>query len=527
MNMKTITFYSYKGGTGRTLALANLAVCLSRLGKNVCVLDFDFEAPGLHHKLANSLEETKVECGALDYIWEYVKSGYTKLPDSIRKYARQIKIGSSEENGIIHLIPAGNVQATEYREKITSSKWHTVFCFMREGLLESYPSMNKKFFEQMKENIEAQLVPKPDYLLVDSRTGIIEKAGVVCTQLWADKVVYLFLNNQENKEGIRLNWDTIKNTSLSLQQEPIRPVFALTRIPASMDEQRSPKLKEDILKYLNNGIEDSSKRLTAEDICVLHSDRELELEETLHISQGSVKNTLLSHEYINLFAHIIPEEAKGLTQIDHILSFFRQALGLAESPEEVERVFTLYLREGTMLNPVDKKRNVSLRAKTLIGMLNDIYKSIKERLTAEGKKDEEVTNEVDKSFFDSGLICGKSFGQELINEVWRGGDDLTIQEKFNKWCIFDSEVGLGRFSNEIKIDSEKRITSGNIILRNNPFACDRASTDPKLCSFMTGYIQGVLRELAGTEVKVTHKLKDCMQYQPSKKECDFYFRRVE
>ena len=41
--IQTITFYSYKGGVGRTLALANIAMYLSRFGQNVCIVDFDLE----------------------------------------------------------------------------------------------------------------------------------------------------------------------------------------------------------------------------------------------------------------------------------------------------------------------------------------------------------------------------------------------------------------------------------------------------------------------------------------------------
>lgn len=43
-----ITFYSYKGGTGRTMALANVACLLAREGRRVLVIDWDLEAPGLH-----------------------------------------------------------------------------------------------------------------------------------------------------------------------------------------------------------------------------------------------------------------------------------------------------------------------------------------------------------------------------------------------------------------------------------------------------------------------------------------------
>ena len=43
-----ITFYSYKGGTGRSMALANVAWILASNGKRVLVVDWDLEAPGLH-----------------------------------------------------------------------------------------------------------------------------------------------------------------------------------------------------------------------------------------------------------------------------------------------------------------------------------------------------------------------------------------------------------------------------------------------------------------------------------------------
>ena len=49
-----VTFYSWKGGVGRTMALANVAVQLARLGSNVLLVDWDLEAPGLDHYFARS-----------------------------------------------------------------------------------------------------------------------------------------------------------------------------------------------------------------------------------------------------------------------------------------------------------------------------------------------------------------------------------------------------------------------------------------------------------------------------------------
>src|SRR5688572_26543290 len=48
---RIITFYSYKGGTGRTMALANVAWILASNGHRVLVIDWDLESPGLHKYL--------------------------------------------------------------------------------------------------------------------------------------------------------------------------------------------------------------------------------------------------------------------------------------------------------------------------------------------------------------------------------------------------------------------------------------------------------------------------------------------
>jgi cellulose biosynthesis protein BcsQ len=44
---KTISFHSYKGGTGKSLISLNIAVNLAQKGKKVVLLDFDFLGPSL------------------------------------------------------------------------------------------------------------------------------------------------------------------------------------------------------------------------------------------------------------------------------------------------------------------------------------------------------------------------------------------------------------------------------------------------------------------------------------------------
>ncbi len=46
--MKTVTFHSFKGGTGKTSLSVNFAWYLAIKGYNTCLIDFDLRAPSLH-----------------------------------------------------------------------------------------------------------------------------------------------------------------------------------------------------------------------------------------------------------------------------------------------------------------------------------------------------------------------------------------------------------------------------------------------------------------------------------------------
>src|ERR1044071_8991777 len=47
-----VTFYSYKGGVGRSFAMANVGVALASWGYRILCVDWDLEAPGLHKYLS-------------------------------------------------------------------------------------------------------------------------------------------------------------------------------------------------------------------------------------------------------------------------------------------------------------------------------------------------------------------------------------------------------------------------------------------------------------------------------------------
>jgi hypothetical protein len=76
---KIITFYSYKGGTGRSMSLANIAWILASQGRRVLVLDWDLEAPGLHryfHPFLTDKELTASD-GIIDFVIKFATAATT------------------------------------------------------------------------------------------------------------------------------------------------------------------------------------------------------------------------------------------------------------------------------------------------------------------------------------------------------------------------------------------------------------------------------------------------------------------
>src|SRR5204863_6021010 len=67
---RIITFYSYKGGTGRSMALANVAWILASRGKRVLMVDWDLEAPGLHRYFHPFLQDKNLTAsdGVIDLV---------------------------------------------------------------------------------------------------------------------------------------------------------------------------------------------------------------------------------------------------------------------------------------------------------------------------------------------------------------------------------------------------------------------------------------------------------------------------
>ncbi|MBF0554985.1 MAG: hypothetical protein HQK96_10595 [Nitrospirae bacterium] len=186
--MFTVTFYSYKGGVGRTLALLNSAYLLAKASAKVAIIDFDLEAPGIDaiNPFGDTIKSKKG--GIVEYI-----SAYTKVdnpnPDeltSLIDYSYPVKCETFDKD--ITIIPAG-LKDGNYQNYYSALNWSDLY-EVKYGYY---------FFENLKKKIIEEF--NPDYLLVDSRTGLADVAGITMHQL-ADLVVLVFNLNQQNMDGI-------------------------------------------------------------------------------------------------------------------------------------------------------------------------------------------------------------------------------------------------------------------------------------------------------------------------------------
>ncbi len=223
--MKTnwITFYSYKGGVGRSMALANVAAELASRGRTVVMIDFDLEAPGL-----DSFEEysQKGSPGVVEYIDEFRRS---KVTPDIEKFVHRCPL-KVEAPGQIWLMPSGR-KDDAYAERLHRMDWSF---FYETGIAEPLIANWKKAIERAF---------KPDYVLIDSRTGLTDVGGV-CTLHFPDIVVLLFALNRQNlfgTAGVR------RAIAQAQRREPIQIVTVASPLPNLARETGSPldlRLKE-------------------------------------------------------------------------------------------------------------------------------------------------------------------------------------------------------------------------------------------------------------------------------------------
>ncbi|MBT2429241.1 MULTISPECIES: FxSxx-COOH system tetratricopeptide repeat protein [unclassified Streptomyces] len=197
---RIVTFYSYKGGTGRTMALANTAWILAANGKRVLAVDWDLEAPGLHRFFHPFLDPATLGAttGVIDLITEYAwaaTSPAQRAEDWHRDYARIQPHAVSltpealgwefPQGGTLDFVSAGR-QNREYSATVSTFDWDNFYDRLGGG----------HFFDALREDMKANY----DYVLIDSRTGLSDIADI-CTVHLPDVLVDCFTLSDQSIDG--------------------------------------------------------------------------------------------------------------------------------------------------------------------------------------------------------------------------------------------------------------------------------------------------------------------------------------
>lgn len=211
---RIVTFYSFKGGTGRTMALANVAWILAANGKRVLIADWDLESPGLHRFFQPFLDQKIIEKpGIVDFIrrYEWAAVDADIDPDALisgskesQKTAREAVAKLVAEHisnvlsyaiplnwkfpgqGVLHFLSSGRQRNGDYQMTLSALDWENFYDNLHGG----------KFFDGLREVMKQHY----DYVLIDSRTGLSDIADI-CTVHLPDTVVDCFTLATQGIEG--------------------------------------------------------------------------------------------------------------------------------------------------------------------------------------------------------------------------------------------------------------------------------------------------------------------------------------
>lgn len=215
--IKVITFYSFKGGMGRTTALAGVALSLARQKFNVMMLDTDIEAPGLATLF---FDDEFVQAGVLDYLLEHTITSERNIEEYVLDVTDSVLL--DEEDGHLYLMPAGKVDEN-YLQKLARIDYQD----NRAGFLEN---SLKELLREIKSNYEV------DYILIDARAGFHDMGGIVVSRIPHGTVLF--------GNGSRQSWDGITQVLRTIAESheddfPLMLVDAMCEKPTSAEYTRS------------------------------------------------------------------------------------------------------------------------------------------------------------------------------------------------------------------------------------------------------------------------------------------------
>ncbi len=238
-----IAFYSYKGGVGRSLVLANVAYELARKGCKVMIMDLDLEAPGQHMtdlfrpRVAHARDLMKWPGKGLLELFEAWLADHNKpgfefdLADYLRPPRQDVADKLASYEGELSLLPSGDDSDPSYAERVSRFSWS-----------DFYEADGQALLRNLKHRFLAEGF---DHVLIDARTGISDEFYVSALEL-ADTVVVVSSLNWQNIEGTRKVVETLRSDAVVEEFEPKRLLLVGSPVPTFIGTELLTRRKADI-----------------------------------------------------------------------------------------------------------------------------------------------------------------------------------------------------------------------------------------------------------------------------------------
>jgi MinD-like ATPase involved in chromosome partitioning or flagellar assembly/tetratricopeptide (TPR) repeat protein len=310
--VRTVSFYSYKGGTGRTLLLANLAVYAARLGRTVVMVDLDLEAPGLAYKFQPSPTGKR---GVLEWL------SAPRRPDVAEMAETLEVVNPFNDGGALWLIGAGPPPSMDFLRdvrRLQSTAFADDSSRAVAGMLDLRTAIAEHF--------------APDFLFLDARTGI-SNTNAITTRVLAEDVVALTLDTREQLEGTRAVLQSLAPLNKPRgATEPLGLHVVVSRVtdpPRGVDEtersQRDADIVTEVRRFLTVPAEPLTATLTLnDDPLLLHNDAAVASREHILLAQRHplTRSRPLHFDYLRvaerLFGadNLVPAVAEAFRDID-------------------------------------------------------------------------------------------------------------------------------------------------------------------------------------------------------------------
>ena len=175
---KITTFYSYKGGAGRTMAAVNVGYALAERSRAVLIADLDLEAPGVRSFLAANATLVGAE-SEVDFL-RILESGALPAKDQYEVWR----------------FPSGVEVSVLTPRADDDGYWHRLSAFDWNDFFASFTGA--AFLGALRDRWMADF----DHVVIDSRTGVSDVGGVTTVAL-PDNLVCLTPLNEQSVDGTR------------------------------------------------------------------------------------------------------------------------------------------------------------------------------------------------------------------------------------------------------------------------------------------------------------------------------------